>query len=59
MLASYEKTDNLGEKGILSIILVPFPAPSHKMELAALLMGEKLIGKGRRVTFCVAEINSG
>ena len=57
--ASYEKTaaESLGSKGNLSILVVPFPAPSHMMGLATL--GEKLIEQGHRVTFAVAEIKSG
>ena len=54
--ASYEKTDlgSLGRKGNLSILVVPYPGPSHMMGLATL--GEKLIEQGHRVTFGVAEI---
>lgn len=54
--ASCLKTENAGRKGPLSIILVPFPAPSHMMGLATL--GEKLIEQGHCVTFCVAEIKA-
>ena len=53
--ASYEEAENL-RTGILSIILVPFPAPSHMMGMATL--GEKLVEQGHRVTFCVANIKT-
>ena len=53
--ASYGADDARG-KETLSILLVPFPAPSHMMGLATL--GEKLMEKGHRVTFCVAEIKT-
>ena len=49
--ASCLKTENAGRKGPLSIILVPFPAPSHMMGLATL--GEKLIEQGQRALISV------
>lgn len=40
----------------LSVLLVPFPAPSHMMGMATL--GEELIQHGHNVTFCVAQIKT-
>ena len=40
----------------LSVLLVPFPAPSHMMGMATL--GEGLIRHGHNVTFCVAQIKT-
>lgn len=40
----------------LSVLLVPFPAPSHMMGMATL--GEELIQHGHNVTFCVAQIKA-
>ena len=40
----------------LSILLIPFPAPSHMMGMTTL--GEELIRHGHNVTFCVAQIKT-
>ncbi len=48
--ASYGESEN----DALSILLVPFPAPSHMMGMAT--FGEELIRRGHNVTFCVAQI---
>ena len=44
------------ERESLSVLLVPFPAPSHMMGMAVL--GEELIHHGHNVTFCVAQIEA-
>jgi len=48
--------DAATKKKSLSVLLVPFPAPSHMMGMATL--GKKLVQRGHNVTFCVACIGS-
>ena len=44
--------DAATKKKSLSVLLVPFPAPTHMMGMATL--GEELVQRGHNVTFCVA-----
>ena len=43
------------EREALNVLLVPYAAPSHMMELATL--GEELVSRGHNVTFCVTQLH--
>ena len=49
-------TGNGEERETLSLLLIPYPAPTHMMGLS--ILGKELIRRGHNVTFCVAHIKA-